>query len=57
MTPILFIYEGYTLGKDALGFCSKIDGELLRFDSAVQWKQFIEYKKYGKHKTKKSNRG
>ena len=30
------------------GWRSIIDGEMMTFDSAGQWKRFIDYKKYGK---------
>lgn len=47
-------YEGYTLEDSPLGYKSKINGEWLIFDTASQWKQFIDYRN-GK-RSKKGNR-
>lgn len=50
MTAIL-TYEGYTLMERRQGgWRSIIDGESIDFDSAAQWKQFIDYKANGKGK-------
>ena len=48
----LITYKGYTLEESPMGYRSKIDGEILRFDTAGQWKQYID-KNEGK---KTSNR-
>lgn len=42
MTAIL-TYEGYTLTERAQGgYRSVIDGETVSFDTASQWKQYID---------------
>lgn len=51
----LLKYEDYTLEDSPHGYKSKIDGQVLIFDTASQWKQLIDYKRNGKS-TKKSNR-
>lgn len=38
----LLKYGGYTLEDGPLGYKSKIDGRVLTFDTASQWKQFID---------------
>lgn len=41
----ILTYEGYTLmERQQGGWRSIIDGESIDFDSAAQWKQFIDYK-------------
>ena len=50
----LLKYEGYTLEDSPHGYKSKINGEWLIFDTASQWKQFIDYRN-GK-RSKKGNR-
>lgn len=39
----LMTYKGYELTLCPNGYRSKIDGELLRFDTAGQWKSYIDY--------------
>lgn len=42
-------YMGYSLvERPQGGWRSIIDGEVLTFDTAGQWKKYIDYKKYGK---------
>lgn len=50
----LLQYDGYTLEDAPHGYKSKIDGQVLTFDTASQWKQFIDYKNYGKRRKKSS---
>lgn len=52
----LLKYGDYTLEDSPLGYKSNIDGKELLFDTASQWKQFIDYKNYGKGR-KESARG
>ena len=44
MSGIVLTYEGYALELSQNGYRSVIDGKALRFDTAGQWKQFIDYK-------------
>lgn len=50
----LLKYEGYVLYDWGHGYRSEIDGRWLTFDTASQWKQFIDYRD-GK-RSKKGNR-
>lgn len=38
----LIIYEGYTLYEWGAGYKSEIDGRWIKFDTAGQWKQYID---------------
>ena len=52
---VLIVYCGYELmERKAGGYRSVIDGEVLVFDTAGQWKQFID-RRYEKRE-KKNNR-
>ena len=42
---VLLIYDGYALHEWGHGYKSEIDGEWLQFDTAGQWKQFIDRKR------------
>lgn len=46
MTALL-TYKGYSLYEWGSGYKSLIDDEWVRFDTASQWKQFIDKVKYG----------
>ena len=37
-------YEGYELLKAEKGYKCFVDGEMYRFDNAVEWKKFIDKK-------------
>lgn len=41
----LLKYDGYILEDAPHGYKSKINGEWLTFDTASQWKKFIDYGK------------
>lgn len=56
MESIVMTYEGYSLYEAPRGYLSSIDGEIVKFDTAGQWKQFIDYKKNGKGKKKGNSR-
>lgn len=50
---VLLTYEGYTLTERAQGgYRSVIDSEVINFDTAIQWKQFIDRKRNAKTKKK-----
>ena len=51
---VLLIYEGYALHEWGRGYKSEIDGQWLQFDTAGQWKQFIDKIK-GNGKSTKRN--
>lgn len=52
---VLLTYEGYTLVERSKGgYRSAIGDMVLNFDTAAQWKQYIDYIKYGK-KSKKGD--
>jgi hypothetical protein len=55
MESIVMTYEGYSLYEAPQGYLSTIDGKVVKFDTAVQWKQFIDYKN-GKGKKKSNSR-
>lgn len=38
----LITYKGYSLEETSRGYRSIIDGDVLRFDTAGQWKQYID---------------
>lgn len=38
----LITYKGYTLEESTRGYRCIIDGDVLRFDTAGQWKQYID---------------
>lgn len=42
---ILLIYDGYALIEWGRGYKSEIDGRWIQFDTAGQWKQFIDKRK------------
>ena len=42
MTTILITYNGYALIEWGRGYKSEIDGRWIQFDTAGQWKQFID---------------
>lgn len=52
MSGAIFIYEGYSLEMSQDGYRSNIDGRIFRFDTAGQWKKFIDYRKHGKDSKK-----
>lgn len=38
----LLTYKGYTLETSGRGYGSVINGEFIKFDTAGQWKQYID---------------
>lgn len=36
-------YKGYTLEMTERGYVSVVNRELIKFDTASQWKQYIDY--------------
>ena len=52
MSNALIVYEGYALYEWGRGYKSEIGGEWINFDSAGQWKRYIDLLKNGKSKTK-----
>lgn len=42
MTGILVTYEGYALYEWGRGYKSEIGGQWVTFDSAGQWKRYID---------------
>lgn len=44
MESLILVYEGYSLYEAPRGYLSCIDGQTLRFDTAGQWKKYIDYK-------------
>lgn len=42
---VLLIYDGYALHEWGRGYKSEIDGRWIQFDTAAQWKQFIDKRK------------
>ena len=38
----LITYEGFTLVEQNRGYCSTINGQTITFDSASQWKKYID---------------
>ena len=55
MESVILVYEGYSLYEAPRGYISSIDGNTVKFDTASQWKEYIDYRKNGKSK-KESNR-
>lgn len=53
---VVLTYDGFDLEAIPGGYQSKINGEVVKFDTASQWKQFIDYQNNGKGR-KSSNRG
>lgn len=45
MTTILITYNGYALIEWGRGYKSEIDGRWIQFDTAGQWKEFIDKRK------------
>lgn len=40
---VIMTYEGYSLyARESGGYVSDIDGEIIRFDTASQWIQYIK---------------
>lgn len=56
MESIVLTYEGYSLYESPRGYLSTIDGKTVTFDTAGQWKKYIDYKKNGKGKEKSNRR-
>ena len=52
---VLLIYDGYALHEWGRGYKSEIDGHWLQFDTAGQWKRFIDKRK-NETREKRDNR-
>lgn len=48
---VVLVYEGYTLTeRHNGGYLSVIDGEAITFDTASQWKQYIDKRNESRRK-------
>lgn len=54
---VIVTYDGYALEETSVGgYRSMIDGDMLRFDTAGQWKQFIDRRRNEKTSRKTKDR-